>query len=115
MRSSMIGLDAMREGRSATFAATGDVVVVTRHDPMGGAMVMNDAYLDGDRVVLGALVTSSGGAADRVECVDLRALTRAPGWESRLYWRGPDGVLSHVPDVVTGADAEIVSRTCPRP
>lgn len=113
MRSSMIGLDSMRESRGAAFAATGDVIVVSRNDPMGGAMVLNHAYLDGDRVVLGALVTSSGGAAARVECVDVRALSRAPGWEERIYWRGPDGALARVSDVVTGAEAAALASACP--
>lgn len=104
-RSSMAGLDEMRL-RATRFATTGDAIVVERGDPMGSAMVLNEAYLDGDRIVLGALVTSSGNAAQRTDCVDVSALRPTEGWEDRIYWRAPNGSLAHVDGVVRAAPDE---------
>lgn len=98
-RSSVVSLDGMR-ARGATFGASGFAVVVSWDGEVGANYVLNEPYVDGDRVVLGVLgMVSSGAGGRRTECVSLAGLALPDDWEHRLHWRAPDGTLTPIDDV----------------
>lgn len=111
--SSMIGYTSIRTYRDARFYVAGDALVMTVRDPPGVVLVPYPPTLDEGRVVLNAGLASAGDGGEHIHCFDVARLSPPSDWPDRLYWREPDGTLSHVTEVDRSDAARALAARCP--
>src|SRR5262249_30657511 len=89
-----VALDELISRWKAQFSVHGQVLSVEVENPGGFNLAsVSPLYRDG-KVILSGQFISSGGRRRQVLQVDLSAIAREKGWESRIYWANPDSTLS---------------------
>ena len=111
IRSMMTYGDFRNRWHVALFA-NDDIVAVHATDPRGAALVMWPPRIERGDVIFSAGVASAGGGGDVRQCFRLDRARLSDAWNTRVFWREPDGAHTRITEIVQGSDATAEIARC---